>query len=544
MAITQERIQVILEYIEKNKQALKDFGQQIQQAGGQAKQFAPQIAKISKQMDVAQLKADILKNKQSFFATWMDKLGVSGAQVQKILSSQGFTLDNYGNVVDLAGKKVNDLSSKMEMGRIQTQRFQMQWLSVLFFGMQIKRTFDGLIKTSLDWVGVNQLMTTTLGVFFLPIAEDLLNILLPIMEWFMNLPEGTQRAIGTLVVIGAAFGTILFTVGQLVLGLAGLTWVNATLGLGGIGTAAEGATSKVLGLKGILSSLVGLAIGITLSVVGINLTSEGLKTGNLLDQLLGILTTSGGFGLAGMSLGKMLGGVGGAALGLKIGLSVGLIVTAFQFINEAVKTGDLLKQIEGMILAGFGGVAGALALGFTGITAGALGFTIGVTIAVIWTFVSSQAQQAAAYDKLGQDTKKTTENAFKGISETRVTYPVTVTPSVTLDNSTINDLNNQLGKSFYVSPENLKLPSFNLSTWQSSQKSSISDAIIDPSGKIITTSPQDYLIATKNPNNLSGGNVSLSPVYNITVSDKKEFEAIIERNNRTLISETRRLVKL
>jgi len=69
----------------------------------------------------------------------------------------------------------------------------------------------------------------------------------------------------------------------------------------------------------------------------------------------------------------------------------------------------------------------------------------------------------------------------------------------------------------------------------------VEDAIISPNGNIITTSPQDYLIATKNPQNLGGNeSIVISPTYYVTVSDKKEFETMLERNNKNLVNEFRR----
>lgn len=48
---------------------------------------------------------------------------------------------------------------------------------------------------------------------------------------------------------------------------------------------------------------------------------------------------------------------------------------------------------------------------------------------------------------------------------------------------------------------------------------SVNDAIITPSGKVVTTDPKDYLIATKTPNQLVGGNapVNVTPVINCNV---------------------------
>ena len=148
----------------------------------------------------------------------------------------------YGNVI----KTVQDRQKK----------FQMQWLSLLFFGMAMKRMFTGLIKTSLEWVGLTELMSTTLGVLFLPVAMDLLNILLPIMDWFMNMPESVQRAIGWFVVAGIVIGTALMTIGQAALGFGGLSWFLA---------GEKAGTGIIAGLK---SKLAGLNIAKYLKIGG------------------------------------------------------------------------------------------------------------------------------------------------------------------------------------------------------------------------------------------------------------------------------------
>ena len=46
---------------------------------------------------------------------------------------------------------------------------------------------------------------------------------------------------------------------------------------------------------------------------------------------------------------------------------------------------------------------------------------------------------------------------------------------------------------------------------------SVNDAIITPSGNVVTTHPEDYLIATKNPQNLTGG--SSQPIINNIVNN-------------------------
>lgn len=54
---------------------------------------------------------------------------------------------------------------------------------------------------------------------------------------------------------------------------------------------------------------------------------------------------------------------------------------------------------------------------------------------------------------------------------------------------------------------------------------------------------QGERIIPKNEVN-NGSGITISPTYYVTVSDKREFEAMLERNNRNIINETRRLVKI
>lgn len=63
------------------------------------------------------------------------------------------------------------------------------------------------------------------------------------------------------------------------------------------------------------------------------------------------------------------------------------------------------------------------------------------------------------------------------------------------------------------------------------KSSSVSDAIIAPGGKVITTDPQDYLIATKDPNSLLGSN------RGTTISTMNVNIAVQELNSDTQLRE-------
>jgi len=73
----------------------------------------------------------------------------------------------------------------------------------------------------------------------------------------------------------------------------------------------------------------------------------------------------------------------------------------------------------------------------------------------------------------------------------------------------------------------------------------VRSAIPFKTGGIMPHTGLAYLHAgeTVIPANRSGG-VILNVTYNVTVSDKREFEEMLDRNNRQLLNETRRIVKV
>ena len=170
------------------------------------------------------------------------------------------------------------------------RRFQMQWLSILFFGMAMNRMFHGLIKTSLEWVGITELMSETMGIIFLPVAEELLNILLPILEWFIEMPDSTKKLIGWIAVFGMVLGGVLSAVGQLALGLAGISWLTAGSSAG---------STFLTGLKGKLGGINwGSFLKLAGATISIGLLLDDISKNNFIGSLgdLGMLVGTLGFG--------------------------------------------------------------------------------------------------------------------------------------------------------------------------------------------------------------------------------------------------------
>ena len=109
--------------------------------------------------------------------------------------------------------------------------FRMEMLGVMFFGMMLQRTFSQLLKPASNLVGLFELWGIMLEIVFLPIMLLLLPIIIDTVTWFIELSDKTKIAIGIFALFGLVFGTVIFLVGQLTLGIGSLILASALLGI-------------------------------------------------------------------------------------------------------------------------------------------------------------------------------------------------------------------------------------------------------------------------------------------------------------------------
>lgn len=202
------------------------------------------------------------------------------------------------------GMKVSDVIQKKIIRGFH--RFRMELLSVMFFGMALWRMFTGLLQPALDMYGIFDLISTTLAIVFAPAAELLLSILLPILEWFMDLPDDVKLAIGLFVILGSVLALVMMVIGQFGLGLQGIQMllqmipgtgipvIDTILKIGtGIGIAAlamkaweifeplvSSLWKKVTGGKGVFETL-GTVVSKIGNLIGTSLEDMGIGVGDL-----------------------------------------------------------------------------------------------------------------------------------------------------------------------------------------------------------------------------------------------------------------------
>ena len=183
------------------------------------------------------------------------------------LDYMGLKLNSAGKLIDKNTGRFVEHDKAMGNLRKSAKRFRMEYLSVMFLGMNLQRTFQGLTRTSMEWMGVMEVQGAILGVMFLPLAEWTLSILLWLWDAWNNLPEPIKDFINVLVGGAIVLGGFLATIFGLKLGLAGLAKVLAPAfwaGIKGYFVAIWGAIS---GAVSAAAAAIGVSVGVMLGII-------------------------------------------------------------------------------------------------------------------------------------------------------------------------------------------------------------------------------------------------------------------------------------
>lgn len=355
------------EAVNKAAQAIKQFELEQTPAYKTAKKVAESFRLQEEQAKLLAEKMALASNKTNTFSQVMGMSNEKWVKFNK--SGQTF--------IPWSGKFANAI----RMFTTGLRGFRMEMLSVMFFGMGLVSIMKSLISPAFEATGIFELLSATLQIVFLPIAMVLLELLLPILEWFMNLPEGAKLAIGVFVLLAGAIGFILTALGSLSLGMGGLIMVFGPLiaGLGSAGSAIAGAVSWIIAaIAGLTAPIALIIAAIVLVIVGIiyawdkvvkaakdfvaniiaavTLVWEGIKKifGGIIDFIVGVFT--GDWDRAWGGLKKIASGFLDVIWGLfKIPLSV---ATFGWDLIKAIATGiwnaavDLGKAIYGLPFIG------------------------------------------------------------------------------------------------------------------------------------------------------------------------------------------------
>jgi hypothetical protein len=241
MAQQEERVKIIIENFVRGSNKVAEFREALEGLG-------TRVTRTGNLMDTATNKFMRQKEVINRFRQQYDSFsGVMKA-----------SMPVFRELVD-SGVKLNSVGGRLALGfrRLAhgTHGFRMELLGVMFFGQMVQQTLMGLLQPAMDAYGIFELFSSMLLVLFLPIIDLLFPYFLRMIEFFMNLPQPIQLAIGALVVITAALAAIIGVVAGVALGLGSLVQFFALFGTGAT-TAAKAASGFKVALAAMSPALV------------------------------------------------------------------------------------------------------------------------------------------------------------------------------------------------------------------------------------------------------------------------------------------------
>lgn len=313
----QERIQIIIEWLEKNTAAIKDASARMK--------YLQRLAK-STGFDIETLQAR------------MANLGISVAK-----TGRGFRVFQEGR----RGALGFDAAVK-KLGR-RVAGFPAYMLSIMFLGMQLQRTFGGFLDNALStyqMITENQTKSGKAMMKFQAAWEffkfSIIEALEPLIIFFSKILSGVvdfisahpglSKIAAVLIIIGAVLGSILFWVGNIGLGIFGLKQMFTIMGSSAL--ASIGGIGGALSTLGIVAALVIATIlaAQTLWKIGNEQIKESIEAlGNFW-----LLLTRGKVDEAVAEFGRFSANVTLIFAKLGVGLAT-IMITAFVVIENALR---------------------------------------------------------------------------------------------------------------------------------------------------------------------------------------------------------------
>ena len=482
--------------------------------------------------------------------------------------------------LDSQGKQIVTTTNKLTRG---FQRFQMEQLGVMFGGMALNRAMNTLNATSREWLGIGELTSTMMGVTMLGANIDLLEYgVIPLFEALTNLPEGAQKAIGYVSFALEGLGATMMVGGQMMLGLDSTATLLAKIA--GVRPELIFTEKGLTGLKNKLSGVIpmvgklakyaaaGILIGITLkdvseeqyvAAVGGTAMAAGVIMGG---------KKGGAVFLIGAAL-KMVGDEDFLVDVIKVLYKVGEVISSV--VKEAMWSAMTFRGFDIENIEGIADVQNAMDRAYEEITmeragTGKLGIVAvpvtslmaiqkkieeenkrfsegleteyGRSEEALEEHLSNKTELEKESEKITQDWRDAVESEEKASNKRREDEAdrfmesfigkMTVSPPETLS---------EMGGGEAPTPwnilKNIFLPN------NENNNIDIPKAV---GGKIRNTG-RYYLHEGEEVIPKSGvdsGKIVVNTTYHVNVSDKREFESLLRKNNQQLTSEVRRIVKV
>jgi hypothetical protein len=156
--------------------------------------------------------------------------GMSEDQFTNFLSRNNMEVIKGVGVFDRLTGAVMTQGQAVKLAAINSRRFKMEWLSIMFAGMALERVFGGIVQAQMDLYGITETTADMWTIVMAPAMDLITDKLYGIIEGIMNLPPDTQMVIGLTVLGGDILAKVLSGLGQMALAVMGLKMLFPGLG--------------------------------------------------------------------------------------------------------------------------------------------------------------------------------------------------------------------------------------------------------------------------------------------------------------------------
>lgn len=348
--------------------------------------------------DYSEIGVSFNKNGQAIDS--LTKKYVSHNDILDRINKQNAFIDQQKSLQKSAGAQEKSLS---RLGNT----FSMEYLGILFFGMQIKALFEGVARSTVasfmkisegatsQGQAVNALNATwellkfSIGSAIGTVLEGLLPVILPIIESITDWIQRNEKLVGWFIIIAIVVGTVLMVFGSLVIGIEAIgnaivKLISGTSSLNALGKAINGVKFGTM-LTGFSALLVWILVVLAAVYVLVKLWKANF--GRIQEFTKGALD----------SIGIMLGALGEFIVGIFTGDDNKILRSIAKFIYGA---GTLFARFAVFGKDVFFELTGWVAKKFVD-----MGTTIAKTMAKLWAFLDPDKAEAAnaaidALDKL------------------------------------------------------------------------------------------------------------------------------------------------
>jgi hypothetical protein len=175
----------------------------------------------------------------------IDKVTGKTKIIEKSIKGMGTSLEKTTQKTYMMADGQKKLTQTMEQSTKGMMKFKMHMLGILFFGMMMQRTFDGLRRDtvaafmkitegatisgkaitglSASWTYLQFSIGNAIATTLEPWLETIIDIVEKLVDWIDQNPQLTAG----IIMVGLAIGTALMMVGQFVLGLTSISmWIS------------------------------------------------------------------------------------------------------------------------------------------------------------------------------------------------------------------------------------------------------------------------------------------------------------------------------